>query len=204
VTVKDIKSLDKLGVISQWTDFNDEGVAINVPEGYHACDGTPVLDTDDVDPEFRAKYTEYPLFDYSIIKTKTTIEIDLPEYTNYSLAEAVCTLHGIKFYHSVAELPDEAKENEPVIVAAGEKYTVYVYKDAEWQKYSTTFNDINSTIGAVAAVIAAVHGADVYTVYNSVADLPAGPSVETGALAIVFDGNYNVFKYNGTAWEVQN
>ena len=55
----------------------------------------------------------------------------------------------------------------------------------------------------VAAVIAAVHGVDVYTVYNSVVDLPTGPSVEVGALAIVFDGNYSVFKYNGTAWELQ-
>ena len=205
VTVKDIKALDHTGVISYWPFYSEDGVAIDVPEGYHACDGTDVLPEDDVSDEFREKFTTYPLQDYAIIKTKSNIEVEGLEDTIYSLAEAVCTLHGIKFYHSYAELPEEAKVDEPVIVAAGDKYTVYVYKgDPDgWTKYSTTFNDINSTIGAVAAVIAAEHGADVYTIYNSAADLPTGPSVETGALAIVFDGNYSVFKYNGTAWELQ-
>lgn len=204
VTVRDLKALDHVGVISYWPFYDENGVAVDVPEGYHACDGTDVLPEDDVSDEFREKFTSYPLQDYAIIKTKSNIEVEEQEYTNYSLAEAVCTLHGIKFYHSYAELPEEAKIDEPVVVAAGDKYTVYVYKgDDGWQKYSTAFNDINNTIGAVAAVIAAVHGADVYTIYNSAADLPTGPSVETGALAIVFDGNYSVFKYNGTAWELQ-
>ena len=205
VTVRDLKALDHVGVISYWPFYDENGVAVDVPEGYHACDGTDVLPEDDVSDEFREKFTTYPLQDYAIIKTKSNVEVEELEDVNYSLAEAVCTLHGIKFYHSYAELPEEAKIDEPVIVAAGDKYTVYVYKgDPDgWQKYSTAFNDINSTIGAVAAVIAAVHGADVYTIYNSAADLPTGPSVETGALAIVFDGNYSVFKYNGTAWELQ-
>lgn len=204
VTVKDLKALDHVGIISDWPFYNENGVVVDVPEGYHACDGTDVLPEDDVSDEFREKFTAYPIQDYAIIKTKSTVDIE-QEDINYSLAEAVCTLHGIKFYHSYAELPEEAKIGEPVVVAAGDKYTVYVYKgDPDgWQKYSTAFNDINSTIGAVAAVIAAVHGADVYTIYNSAADLPTGPSVETGALAIVFDGNYSVFKYNGTAWELQ-
>ena len=204
VTVRDLKALDHVGVISYWPFYDENGVAVDVPEGYHACDGTDVLPEDDVSDEFREKFTAYPLQDYAIIKTKSNVEVEEQEDINYSLAEAVCTLHGIKFYHSYAELPEEAKIDEPVVVAAGDKYTVYVYKgDDGWQKYSTAFNDINSTIGAVAAVIAAVHGADVYTIYNSAADLPTGPSVETGALAIVFDGNYSVFKYNGTAWELQ-
>lgn len=205
VTVRDLKALDHVGVISYWPFYDENGVAVGVPEGYHACDGTDVLPEDDVSDEFREKFTTYPLQDYAIIKTKSTVDIEEQEDINYSLAEAVCTLHGIKFYHSYTELPEEAKIGEPVVVAAGDKYTVYVYKgDPDgWQKYSTAFNDINSTIGAVAAVIAAVHGADVYTIYNSAADLPTGPSVETGALAIVFDGNYSVFKYNGTAWELQ-
>lgn len=205
VTVRDLKALDHVGVISYWPFYDENGIAVDVPEGYHACDGTDVLPEDDVSDEFREKFTAYPIQDYAIIKTKSNIEVEGQEDINYSLAEAVCTLHGIKFYHSYAELPEEAKIDEPVVVAAGDKYTVYVYKgDPDgWQKYSTAFNDINSTIGAVAAVIAAVHGADVYTIYNSAADLPTGPSVETGALAIVFDGNYSVFKYNGTAWELQ-
>lgn len=205
VTARDLKALDHVGVISYWPFYDENGVAVDVPEGYHACDGTDVLPEDDVSDEFREKFTTYPIQDYAIIKTKSTVDIEEQEDINYSLAEAVCTLHGIKFYHSYTELPEEAKIGEPVVVAAGDKYTVYVYKgDPDgWQKYSTAFNDINSTIGAVAAVIAAVHGADVYTIYNSAADLPTGPSVETGALAIVFDGNYSVFKYNGTAWELQ-
>lgn len=205
-TVKDLKAIDTIGVISNWPFYDANGVAVDVPESYHACDGTDVLPDDDVSEDFRAKFHKYPLQDYAIIKTKSTVEIEpIQEDVSYSLAEAVCTLHGIKFYTSYTELPAEAKINEPVIVAAGDNYTVYVYKgtDAGWIKYSTSFNDISSTIGAVAAVIAAVHGVDVYTVYNSVVDLPTGPSVEVGALAIVFDGNYSVFKYNGTAWELQ-
>lgn len=205
-TVKDLKAIDTIGVISDWPFYDANGVAVDVPESYHACDGTDVLPDDDVSDEFRAKFPKYPLQDYAIIKTKSTVEIEpIQEDVSYSLAEAVCTLHGIKFYTSYTELPAEAKIDEPVIVAAGDNYTVYVYKgiDAGWIKYSTSFNDISSTIGAVAAVIAAVHGVDVYTVYNSVVDLPTGPSVEVGALAIVFDGNYSVFKYNGTAWELQ-
>lgn len=205
-TVKDLKAIDTIGVISDWPFYNANGIAVDVPESYHACDGTDVLPDDDVSDEFRAKFHKYPLQDYAIIKTKSTVEINpIQEDVSYSLAEAVCTLHGIKFYTSYTELPAEAKIDEPVIVAAGDSYTVYVYKgtDTGWIKYSTSFNDISSTIGAVAAVIAAVHGVDVYTVYNSVVDLPTGPSVEVGALAIVFDGNYSVFKYNGTAWELQ-
>lgn len=205
-TVKDLKAIDTIGVISDWPFYDANGVAVDVPESYHACDGTDVLPDDDVSEDFRTKFHKYPLQDYAIIKTKSTVEINpIQEDVSYSLAEAVCTLHGIKFYTSYTELPAEAKIDEPVIVAAGDNYTVYVYKgiDAGWIKYSTSFNDISSTIGAVAAVIAAVHGVDVYTVYNSVVDLPTGPSVEVGALAIVFDGNYSVFKYNGTAWELQ-
>lgn len=205
LTKNDVTALDHVGVISQWTDYDENGIAINVPDGYHACDGTPVLPEDDVSDEFREKYTEYPLVDYSIIKTKSGVGIEQETGTNYySLAEAVCTLHGIHFYTSITELPEEGKVGEPVIVAAGDKYTVYAYTENNgWQKYSASYNDINSTIGAVAAVIAAMHHADVYTVYNSAAELPSGPSVEAGTLAIVFDGNYSVFKYNGTAWELQ-
>lgn len=204
VTVKDLKALDHVGIISDWPFYDNDGIAVDVPEGYHACDGTEVLSDDDVSESFRTKFTHYPLQDYAIIKTKSSVEVE--QYTaSYSLAEAVCALHGIKFYSNLIELPSEAKVDVPVIVAAGDKYTVYVYKGADtgWTKYSTAFNDINSTIGAVAAVIADVHGADVYTIYNSAADLPTGPDVEVGALAIVFDGNYSVFKYNGAAWELQ-
>ena len=207
VTTKDITALDHVGVVSGWTDFDpDTRIAINVPEGYHACDGTDVLEDDDVSDEFRAKYSKYPLIDYSIIKTKSTIHVDIEgvDLTMQSLAEAVCSLHGVKFYNGVNALPDVGEVGKPVVVQSGRTYAVYTYTEDGWKKYSTDYNDINLTIGAIAAVIASEHGADVYTVYSSVAELPTGPSVETGALAIVFDGAaYSVFKYNGTAWEVQ-
>lgn len=206
ITAKDITALDIVGLISFWPEYDENGTAINVAEGYHACDGTPVLDTDDVSDEFRLKFTEYPLQDYSVIKTKSTVKVNPPDVdpAMQSLAEAVCTMHGIQFFTSISALPVPYKEGEPVIVQSGQHYSVYVYKEADgWKKYSTDYNDINKTIGAVAAVIAAEHGADVYTVYDSVSELPTGPSVETGALAIVFDGvAYTVFKYNGTAWEI--
>lgn len=207
VTTKDITALDHIGVISGWTDFDpDTAIAINVPEGYHACDGTDVLEDDDVSDEFRAKYSKYPLIDYSIIKTKSTIQVEIEgvDLTMQSLAEAVCSLHGIDFYAEAGSLPEVAKIGKPVIVQSGRTYAVYAYTEDGWKKYSTDYNDINLTVGAIAAVIAAEHGADMYTAYSSVDELPTGPSVEAGALAIVFDGAaYSVFKYNGTAWEVQ-
>lgn len=75
VTQQDLASRDFVGHISGWDEFDADGVAINVPEGFHACDGTPVLPEDDVSDEFRAKFTEYPLVDYSIIKTQPMIEV---------------------------------------------------------------------------------------------------------------------------------
>lgn len=206
LTLQDVTALDAVGIIVDWTDFDSDGIAINVPEGYHACDGTSVLPDDDVSDEFRAKYTDYPLQDYAIIKTKSAIEVDATDTdVDSSLAQTVAALHGIHYYDNIGMLPVSARENEPAIVRLGDYYAVYAYTVADgWRKYSTNYNDINSTIAAVAAVIAAVHHADVYTVYSSINDLPTGPSVEEGALAIIFDGSgYSVFKYNGTNWEVQ-
>lgn len=205
VTFKDITALDAVGIIVDWTDYDSDGIAINVPDGYHACDGTEVLPDDDVSEKFRQKYTSYPLQDYAIIKTKSSVEIDPADEVDTSLAQTIATLHGIKYYDNIKMLPSEARENEPCIVRIGNYYAVYAYTATDgWRKYSTNYNDINATIAAVAAVIAAVHQADVYTVYSSITDLPTGPSVETGALAIIFDGTgYSVFKYNGTSWEVQ-
>lgn len=206
LTLQDVKALDHIGVISDWPFYDNNGVAIDVPDGYHACDGTQVLPDDDVSDDFRAKFTNYPLQDYAIIKTKGAIEVDASESdVDTSLAQTVAALHGIQYFDSVGQLPSTYRENEPCIVRIGDYYSVYAYTAADgWRKYSTNYNDINATIAAVAAVIAAVHHADVYTVYSSITDLPTGPSVETGALAIIFDGTgYSVFKYNGTNWEVQ-
>ena len=206
LTLQDVTALDHIGIISDWPFYNDNGIAIDVPEGYHACDGTSVLPDDDVSDEFRAKFPKYPLQDYAIIKTKSAIEVDASDSdVDTSLAQTVAALHGIQYFDSIGQLPSSYKENEPCIVRIGDYFSVYAYTAADgWRKYSTNYNDINATIAAVAAVIAAVHHADVYTIYSSITDLPTGPSVETGALAIIFDGTgYSVFKYNGTNWEVQ-
>ena len=206
LTLQDVTALDHIGIISDWPFYDDNGVAVDVPGGYHACDGTDVLPDDDVSDEFRAKFTKYPLQDYAIIKTKSAIEVDASESdVDTSLAQTVAALHGIQYFDSIGQLPSSYRENEPCIVRIGDYFSVYAYTAADgWRKYSTNYNDINATIAAVAAVIAAVHHADVYTVYSSITDLPTGPSVETDALAIIFDGTgYSVFKYNGTNWEVQ-
>ena len=206
LTLQDITALDRIGIISDWPFYNGNGIAIDVPEGYHACDGTDVLHDDDVSDEFRAKFHKYPLQDYAIIKTKSAIEVNTSDSdVDTSLAQTVAALHGIQYFDSVGQLPSSYRENEPCIVRIGDYFSVYAYTAADgWRKYSTNYNDINATIAAVAAVIAAVHNADVYTIYNSITDLPTGPSVETNALAIIFDGTgYSVFKYNGTNWEVQ-
>ena len=206
ITLQDVTALDHIGIISDWPFYNDTGLAIDVPEGYHACDGTPVLPDDDVSDEFRAKFPKYPLQDYAIIKTKSAIEVDASESdVDTSLAQTVAALHGIQYFDSIGQLPSSYLENEPCIVRIGDYFSVYAYTATDgWRRYSTNYNDINATIAAVAAVIAAVHHADVYTVYSSITDLPTGPSVETGALAIIFDGTgYSIFKYNGTNWEVQ-
>lgn len=206
ITLQDVTTLDHIGIISDWPFYNDNGLAIDVPEGYHACDGTPVLPDDDVSDEFRAKFPKYPLQDYAIIKTKSAIEVDASESdVDTSLAQTVAALHGIQYFDSIGQLPSSYRENEPCIVRIGDYFSVYAYTATDgWRKYSTNYNDINATIAAVAAVIAAVHHADVYTIYSSITDLPNGPSVEAGALAIIFDGTgYSVFKYNGTNWEVQ-
>ena len=64
-----------------------------MPEGYHACDGTPVLPDDDVSDEFRAKFTKYPLQDHAIIKTKSVIKVDVSESDSVtSLAQTVDAL----------------------------------------------------------------------------------------------------------------
>ena len=76
ITAKDTTLLDQVGIITFWPHFDEEtGIAVEVPDGYHACDGSPVLEDDDVSDEFRAKYDTYPLQDYAVIKTKRSLSI---------------------------------------------------------------------------------------------------------------------------------
>lgn len=212
LTYNDVKALDTIGNISFWPEYDEEtAVAINVPNGYHACDGTPVLDTDDVSDEFRAKFTNYPLQDYAIIKTKAGIDLEPVENDRSSLAEAVCRLHGINFYYGTDTLPDveDAKIDVPVIVQADvNRFIVYTPAEVDgvrkWVRWSTVYNDINKSIAAVAEVIANLHSIDVYTVYSSEEDLPVGPDVEDGSMAIVFDGaEYTIYKYLAGTWTRQ-
>ena len=93
ITLQDVTAIDHIGIISDWPFYNDTGIAIDVPEGYHACDGTPVLPDDDVSDEFRAKFTKYPLQDHAIIKTKSVIKVDVSESDSVtSLAQTVDAL----------------------------------------------------------------------------------------------------------------
>ena len=210
VTYNDITALDAVGLISQWPEWDeDTAMAINVPEGYHACDGTDVLPEDDVSDEFRAKYTQYPLVDYSVIKTKSTVKFEAHSDEDVDrfleLAAAVAALHGIELYVTPDALPTDAKTGVPAIVADGDRFAIYVMtKDDGWVKYRTEYNDINKTVAAIATVMSAIHNADVFTIYNAVADLPTDLDVETGAMAIVYtSGVLTVYKYNGTSWEAQ-
>lgn len=76
ITAKDTTLLDQVGIITFWPHYDEEtGIAVEVPDGYHACDGSPVLENDDVSDEFRAKYDTYPLQDYAVIKTKRSLSI---------------------------------------------------------------------------------------------------------------------------------
>ena len=76
ITAKDTTLLDQVGIITFWPHYDEEtGIAVKVPDGYHACDGSLVLENDDVSDEFRAKYDTYPLQDYAVIKTKRSLSI---------------------------------------------------------------------------------------------------------------------------------
>ena len=68
-----ITSCDDVGEITGWPKYDpDTGIATDVPDWAHACDGTDVED-----PELAAKIGDkYPLQDYSIIRIKKTVEVE--------------------------------------------------------------------------------------------------------------------------------
>lgn len=78
ITFDDVKSLDEIGKLEYWDqweeDENGNRFAIHVPEGYHSCNGAPVLLDDDVDEAFRERYDTYPVIDYCMIKTKRILK----------------------------------------------------------------------------------------------------------------------------------
>lgn len=56
-----------IGSIVMWGQLNDEGVPVNLPEGYHICDGSAI---DDDELKMKLNMSNYPDIDYFIIKTK--------------------------------------------------------------------------------------------------------------------------------------
>lgn len=135
VTVDDLKALDTVGCISSWPEYDpDTLVAVNVPKGYHACDGTPVLPEDDASDKFREKYTNYPLQDAAIIKTRSTIDVKLKSVERSDIADVVSKLHGVNLYYGLASLPATASVGEQAIVQMGDKFVVYEFTENDgWQ-----------------------------------------------------------------------
>ena len=68
-----ITGLNDVGTIHAWPLYDNNGVAINVPVGFHACDGTAV------DPSLTELISiigqDYPLVDYHIIQTQKTVKV---------------------------------------------------------------------------------------------------------------------------------
>ena len=62
---------DKKTIVA-WPEYDANGVAINVPEGFHACDGTAVED----ETVRSIIGNNYPLIDYHIIQIKKTVDYD--------------------------------------------------------------------------------------------------------------------------------
>ena len=64
--------LQDVGTIRAWPKFNDSGVAVDVPDGFHACDGSAV------DPALTELIAiignNYPLVDYHIVQTQRTVK----------------------------------------------------------------------------------------------------------------------------------
>lgn len=135
VTVDDLKALDTVGCTSNWPEYDpDTLVAINVPEGYHACDGTPVLPEDDVSDKFREKYANYPLQDAAIIKTRATVDVKLKSVERSDIADVISKLHGVNLYYGLTSLPATASVGEQAIVQMGDKFVVYEFTENDgWQ-----------------------------------------------------------------------
>lgn len=68
-----ITGCDDVGEITGWPKYNpDTGIATDIPDWAHACDGTDVED-----PELAAKIGDkYPLQDYAIIRIRKTVEVE--------------------------------------------------------------------------------------------------------------------------------
>ena len=71
-----ITSDDGIGTISNWPKYDEDGVATNVPDWAHACDGSDIPD-DEEHAAIRAICgAAYPVQDYAIIRIKKVISYD--------------------------------------------------------------------------------------------------------------------------------
>ena len=66
-----LTSLDATGAIYAWPKYDSNGIATNVPDGFHACDGTAITD----DKLKNIIGDNYPLIDYHIIQLRPLVEL---------------------------------------------------------------------------------------------------------------------------------
>ena len=68
-----IVSDDSVGEVTFWPKYNDDGVAIDVPDWAHACDGSDIPDDEEHAAIRAAIGNVYPVQDYVIIRIKKLI-----------------------------------------------------------------------------------------------------------------------------------
>lgn len=71
-----IVSDDSVGEIIFWPKYNDDGVAVDVPDWAHACDGSDIPDDEDHAAIRAVIGNTYPVQDYAIIRIKKIIRMD--------------------------------------------------------------------------------------------------------------------------------
>lgn len=210
MSLADMKSaLDEIGTVVAWSKYGEDGEMVDYPSNYHPCDVTEF--TKEEYPElYELLGGKFPKVDYHLVKATYGKDLhDLPETAGQSLEYVIATLHGIKVYERLNDVPTSHHLGEPVIIrdtdpVTGEyEYYVMVKTADGWEDYSTEFDDYEKTIKSIASVLASLHGADVYSVYSEESDLPA--TAEEGQLAIIIrDGNeVEIKKFVDGEWESQ-
>lgn len=210
LSLDDLKNaIDEVGTVLAWSKFDDEGNCVDLPSNYLPCDGS-TFSEDDYPELYRLLEGKLPLVDYHVIKARYGADLhDLPETAGQSLEYVIATLHGIKVYKRLDDVPSSHHIGEPVIIrdidpVTGDfEYFVMVKTESGWTDYSTEFDDYEATIKSIASVIASLHGSDVYTMYDSPDNMPA--KAEEGELAIIVDGpKVDVYKFVQDKWELQS
>lgn len=122
VTVEDLANILHVGAIMGWPFYDpDTLVAIDVPVGCHACDGTDVLPEDNVSDWFREHFDKYPLASCSIIQCNKDVNVERPSTPVYS---------------DVSELPLNASAGDLAIVTSEGLSNVYKFNGTSWELQS--------------------------------------------------------------------